>query len=259
MASAGGRQRALGAARRRCSWAAPTKSRNSGWGRVGRDRSSGWNWPATKNGWSGSSIDLGEAARLRRCRTAPCPWRVEQLVVGGVHLPAMAMAFLDDRPAVGLGRPRARHEVAGLGAQPHGRAQVGHVLLLGQQVDHRVRRRRVELARVRALEPADVAGELDHRALQTQADPRGTARRARERSAPPRPCPRPRGRRSRRGSGCRRRRASASSVAWPPRSSEATQSDLDVGAVVEPAVVQRLHHARGRRRAGSRTCRRPRS
>ena len=36
--------------------AAPTNSRNNGCGRVGRDRSSGWNWPAMKNGWSGSSM-----------------------------------------------------------------------------------------------------------------------------------------------------------------------------------------------------------
>ena len=35
--------------------AAPTKPAKSGCGAQGRDRNSGWNWPATNQGWSGSS------------------------------------------------------------------------------------------------------------------------------------------------------------------------------------------------------------
>ena len=58
-----------------------------------------------------------------------------------------------------------------MGAQPHAGAEVGDLLLLRQDVDHRIRGRRVELAGVCCLQPADVAGEFDHGALQPQADP----------------------------------------------------------------------------------------
>ena len=94
----------------------------------------------------------------------------QRFVIGRVDLPAVAMALLDHVDAVGLRRDRARLEIAGLCAESHRRAQVGHVLLLGQQVDHRMLRRRVELRGVGALEAADVSGELDDRALQAQAD-----------------------------------------------------------------------------------------
>ena len=48
-------------------------------------------------------------------------------------------------------------------------ALVDDVALLVHEVDDRVRRVRVELARVGAGEAAHVAGELDHRALQPEA------------------------------------------------------------------------------------------
>ncbi len=167
---------------------------------------------------------------------------LQRLVVGRVDLPAVAVALFDDGGLVAALRERARHEIAGLRPEPHGGAHVGHVLLLGQQVDDGVRRGRVELARVRALQTADVAGELDHRALQAQADPQerhaALAREAHRR----RPCPRRPAPRTRRGSGCRRRRPAPLRSRTPPRSSDATHSIWTSAAVREPAVLQRLHH-----------------
>src|SRR4030095_1587063 len=56
-------------------------------------------------------------------------------------------------------------------SEPHGAALVLDVALLGQQVDHVVRRRGIELGGIGALEPAHVARVLDHRALHAEADP----------------------------------------------------------------------------------------
>ena len=124
-----------------------------------------------KNGWSGSSM-ISVSRPLWELPDRTSPPSCNDLVVGRVDLPAVPVPLLDDRPRrSAFARQRAGHDVAGLRAQAHGGAQVGHVLLLGQQVDHGVRRGGIELARVRALETADVARELDHRALQAEADP----------------------------------------------------------------------------------------
>ena len=80
---------------RRCVCAAPTNSRNSGWGRVGRDRSSGWNCPAMKNGWSGSSM-ISVSRPLCELPDSTSPSSCSDLVVGGVDLPTVPMALLDD-------------------------------------------------------------------------------------------------------------------------------------------------------------------
>ncbi len=55
-------------------------------------------------------------------------------------------------------------------AEAHRAAHVLDVLLLGQQVDDRVRRLGVELGGVGAGHAADVARELGHGALHAQAD-----------------------------------------------------------------------------------------
>ena len=171
--------------------------------------------------------------------TSPCA--LELLVVGGVDLPAMAMPFVDDRLAVGVGRPGARHEVAGLRTEAHRSAQVGHVLLLRQQVDHGVRRRRIELARVGAVESHDVAGELDHGALQPEADAeeRHTSRSRAYRTAailPSTPLmPNPPG------------ISTPCDIAerflggLPAEVVGGHPPDLHVGPVVEPSVIERLH------------------
>jgi hypothetical protein len=85
-----------------------------------------------------------------------------------------------------------------VGAEAHRPAEVGDLLLLGQQVDDRERRLGVELGRVGAVHAGDVARELGHGDLHAQADAQVRDLPARGRRARRRSCPRCRGRRSRR-------------------------------------------------------------
>ncbi len=188
----------------------------------------------------GQLDDLGEAPVVRVAREHE-PGLLEPLVVGGVDLPAMTVTLVHDLLAVGGGGQRARHEVAGLRPQPHGPAEVGHVLLLGEQVDDRVRRRRVELARVGALEPQTLrANSITAHCSPRQMPRNGTPRSRAYRTAATLPStprtPNPPGMRT--PSTSRERllgRLPAEVVGGDPL-------DLHVGAVVEPAVVERLHH-----------------
>ena len=164
-------------------------------------------------------------------------------MVRGVHLVAVAVALVDHAASPYAARRRGPgREVARVGAQPHGAAHVHHALLLGQQVDHRVRRGRVELRGVRAHQAAHVPGELDHRALQAQAEPQERDPAARGRTGWPRSCPPRRGRRTRRGPGSRppppgpRRRSPAIS------SSEAIQVSSTLAPWWNPPCLQRLDH-----------------
>ena len=170
-ALSGGRERPRSAARGGTSARRPTNSRKSGCGRVGRDRSSGWNWPATKNGWSGSSMISVEPAVVGVAREHE-PVRLERLVVGRVDLPPMPVALFDDRPRRRPRRPwcPARGGRAARRAASTPPRSVTS-FCSGSRSITACGRGRVELARVRALEAAHVAGELDHRALQAQADP----------------------------------------------------------------------------------------
>ena len=61
-------------------------------------------------------------------------------------------------------------ELDRLGAEPHRAAEILDLLLLGQQVDHRERRLGIHLGRVRAVEAADVAGELGDGDVHAEAD-----------------------------------------------------------------------------------------
>ena len=114
------------------------KSRNSGCGRFGRDLNSGWNWVPTIHGWSASSpISTRRPSGERPLETSPAA--AEPVAVLVVELVAVAVPLEDDRLAVGAAAARgARHELARIDAQPHRAALVRDVLLLGQQVDHRV-------------------------------------------------------------------------------------------------------------------------
>ncbi len=81
----------------------------------------------------------------------------------------MAVALVDDGLAVQRPRPRVGVDLHRVGAEAHRPAEVGDLLLLGQQVDHRMRRLGVELRRVRAVHVRDVARELHHRDLHAEA------------------------------------------------------------------------------------------
>src|SRR5213593_4023183 len=88
-----------------------------------------------------------------------------------VHLVAVAVALLDDALAVQARGQAALAEDDRIETEPHRATLVGDRALLGQEVDHQVRRGRIELCGARAGEAADVPRVLDHGALHAQADP----------------------------------------------------------------------------------------
>ena len=102
------------------------------------------------------------------------------LRVAVVELVAMAMPLVDLTGAVDRVRESAVLDEAGLRTEAHRPAEVGSrvallrhaalILPLGDQCDDGMRRVRVELGRVRPFEPDDVAGVLDDRHLQSEAD-----------------------------------------------------------------------------------------
>ena len=83
----------------------------------------------------------------------------------------MAVALVDHRIAIQLMAHGARAKPTWVYPQAHGAAQVHHVLLFGQQVDHRMGAIGVEFGAGGPPEASQVAGPLDHGALhpQTQA------------------------------------------------------------------------------------------
>ena len=157
-----------------------------------------------------------------------------------VDLVAVTVALVDDGLAVDLAGARALVELHRVGAQAHRAADVGDFLLLGQEVDDRVRRLGIELGRVGAVEAGDVAGELDDRDLHAEADAEerdallaGDARRADLALDAA-------NRRIRPGSG---RRGSSAAAPRSPRAesfSEFDPDDFHLAAVVDRAVAQRF-------------------
>ena len=115
-------------------------------------------------------LDHLDEPLVRRGAGDDQPGGLEPLAEEVVDLVAMAVALVDDRLAVDLARLGVRVELHRVGPEPHRAAHVGDLLLLGQQVDDRVGGVRVELARVRALHPDDVAGEVRDRHLHAEAD-----------------------------------------------------------------------------------------
>ena len=82
----------------------------------------------------------------------------------------MAVALLDHALAVRAGGAAALGQHHRVEPQPHRPPLVGDVPLLGQEVDHVVRGRWIELRGIGAVEAADVAGILDDRALHAETD-----------------------------------------------------------------------------------------
>ncbi len=99
------------------------------------------------------------------------PVVLEDLAVPVVQLVAVPVSLVDDLFAVDLAGDAAGQELGRVRAEPHRAAHVDDRLLLVHQVDDRMGRGRVELGAVRVLEQAHVAGELDHRAVQTETQP----------------------------------------------------------------------------------------
>src|SRR5438128_11958033 len=83
----------------------------------------------------------------------------------------MAMAFAGLACAVDAFRKRSGRELARISAQPHRPAHRFDADQIAQLEDNRMRCVVVKLGRVRALQPAYVASELDRRALHSQTYP----------------------------------------------------------------------------------------
>ena len=77
-----------------------------------------------------------------------------------VHLVAVAVPLVDNGLAVRVLRTRAVDELDRLRAESHCAAEILDLLLLGQEVDDRVRGLGIHLGRVRALEADHVPREL---------------------------------------------------------------------------------------------------
>ena len=94
----------------------------------------------------------------------------ELLPVRVVDLIAMPVTLVNHCVAVQLARPRPLGDLDGLRAQPHRPAEILDSLLLRQEVDHRERRLRIHLRRVRSLEPNDMPRELGDRDVHPETD-----------------------------------------------------------------------------------------
>ena len=124
------------------------KLANSGCGSKGRDFSSGWNCTPMNQGWSGSSMISGSRPSGDRPAEAHAGL-LQLLAILGVDLVAVAVALGDLRLAVDLGDLAALGQRGGIGAEPHGAAEVAVELALLQlvaahpfrhQADHRLGR-----------------------------------------------------------------------------------------------------------------------
>ena len=115
-------------------------------------------------------LDHLDQALVRRCARDHQARGLEAAAQEVVDLVAVAVALVDHGLAVDLARGGALVQLDRVGAQAHRAAHVRDLLLLGQQVDDRVRRLGVELGRVRAVHVDDVARELRDRHLHAQAD-----------------------------------------------------------------------------------------
>ncbi len=121
------------------------------------------------HGWSAIST-ISTSAAVRRESREPHAVRLDALAIRVVELEAMAMALGDLLLAVDLGGERPVAEHARIRAEPHRPALLVEPFLRRHQIDHGMRRFRIDLRGVGAVEPAHVARELDHRHLHAEAD-----------------------------------------------------------------------------------------
>ena len=118
----------------------------------------------------GQLDELDEAVVGRGARAAQ-PALLQPAAVAGVELVAVAVALVDDLGVVGLPHDGVGPQHRRVGAEPHRAALVDDLALVVHQVDDGVRGGVVELRRVGAGQADDVAGVLDHGALQAEAQP----------------------------------------------------------------------------------------
>src|SRR5438128_254073 len=86
-----------------------------------------------------------------------------------VELPAVSVALVDALFAVRAPGATVQVEPARIGPEPHRSTLLRYPPLRFQEVDHRMRRGRVELGAVGAGQAGDIAGKLDGQDLQSKA------------------------------------------------------------------------------------------
>src|SRR5450631_117691 len=122
----------------------------------------------------GRELDELDEAAVRRGAGEPEPCLLELGAVVIVDLIAVAVTLIDQQGAIGLGDDRAFDQLGRIGTQPHGATKVSGAvderLLLLHGGDHRMGGLGIELAGGGVRDAEDVAGVLDHHALQPQAE-----------------------------------------------------------------------------------------
>jgi hypothetical protein len=121
---------------------------------------SGWNCDATNHGWSlSSTISTSRPS-------GDWPLRRRPADLEPVAVPLVDDLLPVDRSGLGAGLEPRRVQ-----PEAHRAALVLHVPLVGHEVDHRVLGEHVELGRVDVLRADHLPSELDHGALETEAQP----------------------------------------------------------------------------------------
>ena len=111
---------------------------------------------------------LDEPSVGRETREAH-PVALQQLAIGVVELETVPVALEHDRLTVCAARERSCLEDAGIAPEAHRAAFVGDVALLREEIDHGVRRERVELRGVGVVRSERGTSELYDHALHAHA------------------------------------------------------------------------------------------
>src|SRR5580704_11536760 len=113
--------------------------------------------------------DLHISSIRRRPRYSQPACRQSFLILA-VEFVTMPVPLADLKLAINPMRQSSRLKLASPRAQPHGAAKFLHAPQLAQFVDHPMRSRRIELARIGICQSAHVASELDASRLHPQTD-----------------------------------------------------------------------------------------
>src|SRR5205807_227132 len=121
--------------------------------------------------WMIRQLDYLDQPSFLECPGHGEPRLDERRAVVVIHLVAVSVPLVHHGLAVGIERVRSFRELDRLRAEPHRAAEILDLLLLGKEVDHRMRCLRIHLRRVGALETEHVPGEFRHRYVHTEANP----------------------------------------------------------------------------------------
>ena len=116
-------------------------------------------------------LDYLDETVIRQCAGNHHARLRELLPIDVVELIAVAMALMDELHAIGRRRIRPQAHLARISTQAHRAALFLDIDLRAHEVDDRMRGLGVELGAVGIAHAADVARELDNRALHAQAQP----------------------------------------------------------------------------------------